>query len=114
MIYYWLPIFKKNLFFSLPWNQTTFYGYCGELGLVATDTTGFMLVNGGLLLLFISICMHHRAFSNIFKNAIAKSNKSIGVTNAKQCNARFLHDLIEFHISAKKYVKFSMKFWKFC
>lgn len=87
--------------FSLPWNQTTFSGYFGELGLVVSDTTGFMLVNGTLLLLFIQICMHHQAFSKVFNNAIAKTNQSID-TNGKRCNHRFLCDLIQFHLSVKK------------
>lgn len=96
-------IYQKNLLivFSLPWNQTTMYGYFGELGMVVSDTTGFMLVNGTFLLLFVAICMHHQAFLKVFKTVIAKSNQSIN-TNGKQSTARFLCKLIRFHLSVKK------------
>lgn len=69
--------------------------------MVASDTTGFMLVNGTFLLLFIAICMHHQAFLKVFQQAIAKSNEAIGAGKS-ECSAKILCKLVQFHLSVKR------------
>lgn len=84
--------------FSLPWNQTSLLGYFGEITSVMTFTGVYLILNGTFLLLFTSICLHHRAFYKIIKQSIDKLNLS----EEHRCDAKFLCDLIRFHITIKE------------
>lgn len=85
----------KNLIFifSLPWNQTTPAGYFAEMCVSILFSYVYLILTGIPLLLFISMCIHHQAFLEMFKHWIGKS---------VQCDAKLLCDLIRFHISAKE------------
>ena len=104
----WVRLFFKNqnkfknqewLDFRLPWDQSTIFGYFGELIQMMTVTQIFFLVNGVSLMLFISICFYHRAFLKILKNSIDEWNSQDKKTRN---DAKFICDLIRFHISAKE------------
>lgn len=78
---------------SLPWNRTTPIGYlvygCSFVAVIE----GYFLANGALLILFVSICVHHEAFYEQFQYVIGKLDKD----DAKRNNERVLCDLIRFH-----------------
>lgn len=52
-----------------------------------------------LLLFFVSICLHHRAFYRMFKHWIDKRNRQ----QRNDSDEMFLCDLIRFHIMVKEY-----------
>lgn len=95
--YFSLFCFEKK--FSLPWNQTTLVGYAVELTTLGSIGLFYFVVYGTFLMLFLSICMHHQAFSKMFKYLVDKLNRS-DVEN--QCDKKSLCNLIRFHISVKK------------
>lgn len=89
--------------FSLPWDQSTIIGYLGEQILINIMCFVYSVINGVHLLLFISICLHHRTFYEIIESWIDKWNNGNGNGNPCDRDARkFLHSLIRFHISSKK------------
>lgn len=79
--------------------HSTLVGYLGEDFYIIYFAVIFGIVAGMLLLLFISICIFHLAFSKMFEHSIEKWNeKSDGIKN----NEQFIFDLISFHIEVKK------------
>lgn len=83
--------------FSLPWNQTTYWGYAGEIGVDTMVTVGYIIANGTLLLFFISMCIYHGAFYRLFGHFVDKLDSNNGkIKEEKLC------DLIRFHISTKE------------
>lgn len=84
-----------HLISSLPWDQSSYVGYFGEIFFTILFAYGYLILHGVSLILFISMCLHHRAFSEIFKRLIDA---------ARQCDENSLHDLIGFHLTAKEYV----------
>lgn len=86
--------------FSLPWDQTTAMGYIGELAFSMPIGLGYFSINGGFLLLFISICQHHQAFYKIFEQSVNKLTRSNDENN--RCDARVLCNVIRFHIKIKE------------
>lgn len=51
---------------SMPWNTQTPLGYAGEVlfGLLLSEA--YLIGNGSILMLFVCICLHHKAFQVIF------------------------------------------------
>lgn len=84
--------------FSLPWNQTTYLGYAGEISIDVMVTVGYLIANGSLLLFFMSMCIYHRAFLKIFEHSVDNLDAIKG-RNKEKC----VLDLIRFHISTKKW-----------
>lgn len=89
-----MPYFR----FSLPWNQSTPIGYSVEITLSISDPEFYMVSNGVFLLLFISLCQHHRAFYDI----IEYTTRKIGKKESYQSNAYLFGDIVEIHTAAKK------------
>lgn len=56
--------------FSLPWDQMTSAGYFAEV--LSSISFGYVCfdLNGVQLLFFISLCIHHQAFSKMFEHSI--------------------------------------------
>lgn len=82
----------------LPWNQMTPFGYFAEICFALITAFAYMVANGPLLLLFISMCFHHVAFYKRFQYTTEKLNSSDNIFNVEQ----YLCELIRFRISAKK------------
>lgn len=84
--------------FSLPWDQETPLGYFGEICISMICIEAYLLDNGALVLLFISMCLHHQAFYKMFQHSLLKLNRPDKNRNDKKhiCN------LIRFHISVKE------------
>lgn len=93
--------------FSLPWNQQSLTGYffmtCLDISTVESD----FFFNGSILLLFIFICFHHQAFYKRFEYLVQK----LEVPDKKRNDKNFLHELIQFHILVKEWVKRFSSFW---
>lgn len=81
---------------SLPWDVTTPFGYCGEILYHLISGESYLFGNGMIILLYIAICLHHRAFYEMFEYSLHEFDTN---TNPKV----FLSDLIEFH-TAKRFV----------
>lgn len=91
-------VFFTLIYCSLPWDQETFLGYIGEMVVSMICMEGYLIDNGALLLLFISMCLHHQAFYRMFRNSLCKLNRPDKRRNDKE----HLCNLIRFHISVKE------------
>lgn len=86
-----------NEFSSLPWNQDTVLGYLGEICFNIVTGEAY-LASTSIILFFISMCLHHRAFYHIFRHSVSKINH----LDKKRTNKEILCEVIRFHISVKK------------
>ena len=85
--------------YSVPWNQNTILGYFAEEFSAAYCGAMFLLLNGVILLLFISICVNHRAFHKMVEHFIEKWS-SIDSNSIE--DEQFIRDLLKFHTSIKE------------
>lgn len=81
----------------LPWNQQTLIGYFGEICFDILTGEAF-LTSGSFILFFISLCLHHQAFFDVFENLANR----LGQPNIKQNDKLILCKVIRFHILVKK------------
>lgn len=95
---FWLPFKKKKKTYRLPWNLQTPRGYIGEILFSIGVCEAYLAFNGTILLMFVSICWHHRAFYKIFQNSLQKFDESVEKQNPK----KILSELVSFHNSAKR------------
>lgn len=63
-----------DFFRSVPWNPNTIVGYIGETYMNLIMGGCYLVFNGTILLPYISICLHHNAFSKIFRHFLQKFN----------------------------------------
>lgn len=56
--------------FVLPFNQSTYWGYFGETTFNTITCGAFFIVNGTVMVLFISICLYHKAFYEVFEHSL--------------------------------------------
>lgn len=89
-------IFLFNFNCSLPWNQKTPLGYFYEIIYQMTTTQCYYSFNGIFLILYISICLHHRSFYKISQYAISRWEQ-----NSKINNKMFIHEMVQFHVTIK-------------
>lgn len=89
-------------FSSLPWDQSTLLGYFAESCFEITTGMTYYIINGVMILLYISICIHYQAFYDMIKHSTDKW--TLSNDNYKN-NEQFLRNLIRFHISAKEWVQ---------
>lgn len=91
---------SQNSSNSLPWNRKTPLGYAGEIMYFLWTAEGYIFVNAAIVLLFVAICLHHRAFYEMYCFELNKFNR----TDEHRNNQQFLTELIEFQLSFKKCV----------
>lgn len=91
-------LLKLNTIRSLPWDTTTLTGYIGEIIFDINLAEAFYIATGVLLLLFMSICLHHRAFYKRFQHSLRALDQPNEIENID----KFICDLIRFHISIKE------------
>lgn len=84
--------------FSLPWNQTTAMGFIGEACFSTIVGVIFMLFNGMLLLLYVSMCLQHKAFYERFRHSLEKLDRP----DKNRNNQEFLCELIQFLNTVRK------------
>lgn len=90
----------KFSFSSVPWDLNTRYGYICEVILDISGTETYYIANGSLLLFFISMCLHHRAFLKMFEHFLMNLNKQ-----DDQYKKGNLSKLIKYHNLIKGWVK---------
>lgn len=89
---------KQQILYSLPWDQTKPLGYMGEALFFNAAGQAYTISNGVFLILFISMCIYHRVFYDMFSHSIDKWNHR----NKNHCPDKILRHLIRFHISIKE------------
>ena len=77
----------------------TISGYFGEQMALILCGGLYMIGLGVILLLFVSICVHHQAFCKIFEYSIDEWNQC---DDKNQNDEKFIFDLMQFHISVKE------------
>lgn len=83
---------------SLPLNQSTLFGYSFEIALGNYISEAYFLASGSLLVLFISMCLHHKTFSKMLRfeaSILDHRNKS-------RNDIEHLSKMICFHVSVKR------------
>lgn len=93
------------MIYSLPWDQRTLIGYVGEIIFVVFTSSNYMICNAPIILLFISICLHHQAFYKIFQHSLNK----LDLPDKNINNRKFICDLVRFHTSVTEYVNLKKK-----
>lgn len=88
-------------FYSLPWNQSTPLGYFGEFCFSIGNGLLFLFGNGIFLVLFISMCWYHVAFSKRFQYSVQQLDHLDRFGNCVKPKA-LLCDIIRFHVLIKK------------
>lgn len=86
------------MFFRLPWNHKTPIGYIGELLFHIITGQMFLFCTGVVLLLFIAMCLHHKAFYQMYCHSLHKFECS----GKNRNHAEELCELIRFHASIKR------------
>lgn len=81
----------------MPWNQNVISGYIYEICYDLFASGAYMITNGWLLLVFVSICLHHQAFYKMFHRKIRELNEPDRCENDEQ----FLCNLIQFQNTAR-------------
>lgn len=82
----------------MPWNQTTPFGYVWGSLFSITAGTSYFIINGAVLLIFVSICLHHQAFYEMFLHSINEFERLKNKQNGKQQ----LCKVIDFHTTTKR------------
>lgn len=88
------------LYFSAPWDQNTPIGYLFEISFSTSAGECYFIINGAVLLIFISVCLHHQAFYQMFLHSINEFDRLQNKRNGKQ----HLCELIKFHCNTKEWV----------
>lgn len=86
------------IFFRLPWNQNTLYGYIGEILFTYFSCESYLFVNGPIVVLFVSMCLHHRAFYEMFNYSLHEMD----VPNKKKNDKLELWKIIQFQNLVKE------------
>lgn len=88
---------KSEHFPRLPWNQSTPLGYFGETCYSVLTCESYLIVNGAIMLLFVSLAWHHHAFYKMFQISLSDLEHSNGGDDTHK-----MHDLIRFHNMVKR------------
>lgn len=92
------PQLKLVFYFdSLLWNQKTPLGYFGYACFSLLTSNAFLFITGPILVLFISMYLHHEAFFKMFSHSLRQLN-----TPDKNVNDQNeIRKLLQFHNSLK-------------
>lgn len=86
--------------FSLPWDQSTPIGYSGDVLFCIASGECYLIINGALIILFVSIWCCHEAFFKRFHLSVLRLNHPENKPNTN----KMLRELIHSHITVKEYV----------
>lgn len=81
----------------MPWNQKTPLGYFFEIVASVFAGGSYFITTGALLVMFISICLHHQAFYQMFVHALDELDHLAKGPNVE----KHLCELIRFHTSIR-------------
>lgn len=90
----WINENQTHSDFSFPF-EGTFHGYIIEISYSYIACVCYYLSYGSILLLFISICLFHHAFSKMFRRFLTKMDPF----DENQNNREYFRKLIQFHVS---------------
>lgn len=85
--------------FSLPWNQHTNIGYFWEICYDLVTAEVYVFSGAMFIILFVSLCYHHRAFFKIFQHSLHTFDRSDEARN----DEILLFQLIRFHVTIKEW-----------
>ncbi|XP_031624982.1 odorant receptor 63a-like [Contarinia nasturtii] len=91
----------------LPWNQTTPLGYFGEMCFVQIFAQCYLIFNGAVIILFISLSWYHQAFYKMFYHSM----QQFGDPERGQYDKEILCNLICFHTKIKDCFLISNQFY---
>lgn len=86
-------------FCSVPWNEHTLVGYIAELSYHVASGVMYLLSETVFMLLFISLCLHHRAFYKMFCHSLNEINEHL---NDTKIGEQHLVRLIRFYVTVKE------------
>lgn len=81
----------------MPWDYHTPLGYSGEVIYGVLLSEAYLIGNGSILMLFVCMCLHHKAFYRIFRDYTRKLDHICGELQAKN----HFHETIQFYVSVK-------------
>lgn len=84
---------------SLPWDQTTPIGYCGEICFSILNIEVFWAVGAQVLLLFIFLCKNNFAFCAMFESFVNEFHKMKDMRKKHDA----IRKLVNFHNNVKRY-----------
>lgn len=79
-------------------DQRTWIGHMCKLIYCCVTPTIFFLTAGSILLLFVAIGVHHRAFYEMFRHSVRK----LSIPDESRNDEEFVCKLIRFHIDVKE------------
>lgn len=85
---------------SLPWDQHTPTAYIIEMFFNLFSLQIYTLISGVIMFLFISLCLYHRAFYQMFRQSAGELKTS----DRKSYHKKYIFKLLQLHITTKKYV----------
>lgn len=85
----------------LPWDQQIAYGYFWEICFSILASLHFLIANEAILIFFISMCLHHQAFYQIFQHSVGK----LEYRDKNRNDLKYICELVRFFISVKEYVR---------
>lgn len=95
---------KQNKIHRFPWNQATMLSYIVDILIFHNiASVSYFTTSASLILLFVSICLHHSAF---YKRLQYTLDESKTLKNHQNMD-KIIRNVIEFHISVKEYVEIS-------
>lgn len=97
--YFWILFCFIHVYnCSLPWNQSTYIGYVGEILYLIPCCWGVVLTNGAIMVTFISISIFHQTFYEIFECLLSTLNHNDKSTPAEM----IIENSIRFRITTEK------------
>lgn len=81
-------------YFRLPWDQDTALGWFADVTFALSATVSYIIVNGCFTTFFTGICLHQRAYYQIFQSLTTRFTNSKNMKN-------LLVDLIHYHNTCK-------------
>lgn len=96
------------LFFSFPWDQSTFPGYCAVIIISIVFVASFIYTNSLFKVFFMAVCLHLEALYNHFVDSIGRLNRiwepNSGLDNHERDfeTKKRLVDGVHFHIKCKE------------
>lgn len=90
--------FHSVYWVRLPWDATTPSGYFWEIFLSTVYIETYYTVNGPVLLIFVSICMHNQAFYEMFSHSVREMDD---LRDARMEKMHIFY-LVRFHVTIKE------------
>lgn len=82
----------------MSWDYHTPSGYAGGILFGIMQSEAYLLGNGSILMLFVCICLHHKAFFRMFEHTV----KQLDETFQERDPTIQLCEIIKLHISIKR------------